>query len=116
MAECVDVLRISLGVFEQFVQVEREQLENDALVVAVHKLVQQTHNVRLVLPVHVQDLLQNVDLRARLHQEGLPALDDLDRHLALVFSVVSRHHLTERTLESEATEAKHCKILCTDVN
>ena len=92
------VLARLLGILQELIQVKRQDLKYEALVVAVHKVVQQPNYVALVVIIPFVDLVEDVDLRLGLHQEGLPGLDDLNCDLYLPLLVIGAHHLAEGTL------------------
>ena len=80
----------------------REHLEDETLVVSVLEVVQQPHDVVLVLLVAHAQRAEQLDLRARLQSEGLLALDDLDRDVELALAVVRLDDLRRQALRDRA--------------
>ncbi len=66
--------------------------------VAIDELVDHSHDVFAVVRVSLEDLRQYVYLSLRLQQEGLPRLDDLDRHFKLIHLIVGTDNLAKRAL------------------
>lgn len=69
-----------------------------------HKMPLQLDDVVFVLRVRPVHHLQQVDLDLCLTQEGSLVLDDLDRHLALLFVVVRLDHLAEAAFADEGVD------------
>ena len=71
------------------------------LVAAEHKVFLQPHDARRVGGVLLVEELQQLDLRLRLLQKGLLALDDLDGHRLASLVVVRLDHLAEGALADD---------------
>jgi hypothetical protein len=91
-------------VFEELVEVVRQHLEDQALVVPVHEVVQQSDHVGLVVSVGVAHEEEQFYFRLRLQHERFPGFDDFDRHLAPQFLVVRAHDLAERPFPDAVLE------------
>ena len=90
-----------VGVPEQVVEVVGEQLEDQAEVVAPHKVVLQLDHVVLVLGIRPVHHLEQLVFYLSLLQEWFLVLDDLDRNLTLFNLIVSLDYLTEGTFADQ---------------
>ena len=103
LADEVERDALEARVPQQVVQVVREHLEDEALVAAEHEVLEQPHDARGVAQVLLVEELEELDLCLGLLQEGLLALDDLDRHPLLRRVVERLDHLPEGALADDGT-------------
>eukprot|EP00964_Phaeocystis_antarctica_P151459 scaffold119065_cov63-Phaeocystis_antarctica.AAC.1 len=101
LADEVERDALEARVPQQVIEVVREHLEDEALVAAEHKVLEQAHDAGRVAHVLLVEELEQLDLRLGLLQEGLLALDDLDRHPLLRRVVERLDHLPEGALTDD---------------
>jgi len=77
------------------VEVNAEQLECDADVVAEGERFEHVNDVAAVVDVLFAQLLQDADLLLRLSVKALLVSNDLQRHVHAVLVISRLHHLTE---------------------
>lgn len=93
-----------LVLFDELVEVHREELEHDAHVVPEDEAVEDAdHEVPVVLVV-LREMLEDADLLARLSSEARIVADDLQGHEAALLVVEALHHLPERALSEQFEE------------
>ena len=85
---------LELVLLDQFVEIDRQQLECDTLVVAECEVVQHVHDVvPLIFSVLSLQVLQDADLLLRLAMEALLVAHQLQRDVLLILVVVRLDHL-----------------------
>uniref|UniRef100_A0A182QEJ1 Uncharacterized protein n=1 Tax=Anopheles farauti TaxID=69004 RepID=A0A182QEJ1_9DIPT len=92
---------LELVLLDQLVQVDVQQLERDAHVVAKHEAVVHVDDVHRVVPVLRPQVLQDADLLLRLPVKPLLVPDHLQRDVLEVAMVVRFHHLPEAALADD---------------
>ena len=83
----------TLGLY--LVEVDGEQFEGDADVVAEGEGLKHVDDVVAVVGVVLAQLVEDADLLGRLPVKALLVADDLERHVAAVAMIARLHHLTE---------------------
>ena len=89
---------VELRVLQQLVQIIGKHLEDQTLVAAIHKVVQEPYDVLFIIMIRRPQRPQQLDLRLRLQREGLLGLDDLYRDVRARALVSCPNNLPEATL------------------
>uniref|UniRef100_A0A182MWT8 Uncharacterized protein n=1 Tax=Anopheles culicifacies TaxID=139723 RepID=A0A182MWT8_9DIPT len=92
---------LELVLLDQLVQVDVQQLERDAHVVAKHETVVHVDDVHRVVPILRPQVLQYADLLLCLPMEALLVADHLQRHVLKVSVIVRFHHLPKAALAND---------------
>ena len=93
-----------MSILEEFVEIEGEHFEDDALMVSVHECGMEANNVvRVVVIIFIQ-VCQEANLCLGLHKKWSLTLDNFDGYFLLCLGINCLDHLAERALSYSSME------------
>ena len=117
LADQLETESLKLVLLDQFVQVDGQQFEGDAHVIAEDKTVVQVNNVHLVVLVLLLEVLEDLDLLLGLAVKPRLIPHHFQRHVHVILVVVSFDYLAKTSL---ADHFKHFvaigHVIVDDVN
>lgn len=101
LADQLQAEALELILLDQLIQVDGEQLEGDADVVAEDEAIVQVNDVHLIVLVLLFEVLEDFDLLLGLPMKTRLIANHFQCHVDVVLVVVGFHHLTETALADD---------------